>query len=97
MALVSLGVNWGGLANGGSPLARLLAGLEEMGGDCIANKSSPKNKAAMRKVLILVDFSLAKAAKRYSTLKEQQLGNYGPVKINGASVFGHYCSALQGK
>lgn len=47
-------------------------GLDGSGGDCIANSSSPRSRAAMTEVLTLEDFSLANGAKLYATLKEQQ-------------------------
>lgn len=61
---------------GGPPSST--TGLEGIGGDCIANSSSPKSKAAMREVLTLEDFSLAKAGKLYPTLKEQLPEDEGP-------------------
>lgn len=55
-------------------------GLEGMGGDCTAKSSSPRSKAAMREVLTLEDFSLAKAPKLYPTLKEQLPEDNGPIE-----------------
>lgn len=55
-------------------------GLEGTGGDCIAKSSSPRSKAAMREVLTLEDFSLAKSPKLYPTLKEQLREDNGPIE-----------------
>ncbi|TNN73058.1 hypothetical protein EYF80_016728 [Liparis tanakae] len=49
------------VGGGGGPSSAV--GLEGTGGDCIAKSSSPRSTAAMREVLTLEDFSLAKAPK----------------------------------
>lgn len=69
---------------GGPPSA--IVGLEGMGGDCIAKSSSPRSKAAMREVLTLGDFSLAKAPKLYPTLKEQLPQDNGPIEKEASSL-----------
>jgi len=64
-------------SEGDSPSA---SGREGRGGDCIAKSSSPRSKAAMREVLTLEDFSLAKAPKLYPTLKEQLSEDNSPTE-----------------
>lgn len=72
-------------------------GLEGMGGDCIAKSSSPRSKAAMREVLTLEDFSLAKAPKLYPTLKEQLPEDNGPVEKQKNSLFSVSSSNYNGR
>lgn len=85
----------GKVGGGVAPLSAM--GLEGTGGDWIAKSSSPKSKAAMREVLTLEDFSLAKSQKRYPTLKVQLRGNNVPTEKQRKSSSSLPAAAREGE